>query len=143
MGYYVDNDNKKGGFKIGAIEIPHECASKTGISSYGANLINTVQYTATNTPKFKAKLKLCKNDYDVFNLIFNEENTINKSDIETAIKYRDEHKQVCPQCNKSLDVFTNYVGGGSHYWHLYCMDCQQEYQYDTYRFCLEAFESEN
>ena len=70
-----------------------------------------------------------------------EEHRFSPEDIATALKYRSEHNQACPHCKaKPLDVFMNYPAGGSHYWHLFCAECQREYTYDTYRFKLERWE---
>lgn len=56
------------------MEIDSEWASKTGISSYGTNLIIMVQNSGGSTPEFQEKLKLCRNDYDVFHLVFGDQN---------------------------------------------------------------------
>ena len=36
-----------------------------------------------------------------------------------------------------LTCLNDYIGGGSHYWHLQCPSCGREYAFDTYRFALE------
>ena len=52
-------------------------------------------------------------------------------------EYKDHHKQDCPKCKIKLITLQDYLGGGSHYWYLFCTECGQEFQYDTYRFELE------
>lgn len=55
------------------MSIDERYASKTGISSYGTNLIMMVQVAGGSTPEFKEKLDSCKNDYDVYNLVVEKE----------------------------------------------------------------------
>lgn len=43
------------------------------------------------------------------------------------------HGQDCPRCRRPLDCLDDYIGGGSHYWHLDCPLCKLEFTYDTYR----------
>ena len=45
--------------------------------------------------------------------------------------------QSCPHCVIPLTCLNDYIGGGSHYWHLRCDQCEREYSFDTYRFKLE------
>lgn len=51
--------------------------------------------------------------------------------------------QVCPADNTPLDCIDDYIGGGSHYWHLQCRVCSADYTYDTYRFALEPWDRSN
>lgn len=47
--------------------------------------------------------------------------------------------QTCPADDTPLECLDDYVGGGSHYWTLFCWKCDTRYTYDTYRFQLEAW----
>ena len=40
----------------------------------------------------------------------------------------------------ALDCLNDYIGGGSHYWHLACPECKREFVFDTYRFTLEPYQ---
>ena len=48
--------------------------------------------------------------------------------------------EACPIDGTVLSCVNDYIGGGSHYWHLRCDQCSREYYFDTYRFCLEPRE---
>jgi hypothetical protein len=52
-------------------------------------------------------------------------------------KHKDGHRQKC--CDKPLTTLEDYYGGGSHYWHLKCDHCNNEYVYDTYEFKLRKY----
>ena len=69
------------------------------------------------------------------------ENVETLEDIQYNLNRRDKHEQRCPACLQKLKTLTNYVGGGSHYWHLQCPKCEEEYDYDTYRFKLEYYKN--
>ena len=69
-------------------------------------------------------------------ILFGDENTTREDKI-FNLSCKNKHNQLCPMCFRKLNTITNYVGGGSHYWHLQCPLCHTEYYYDTYRFKLE------
>ncbi len=52
-------------------------------------------------------------------------------------KYHTDTKESCPECKVPLNCLSCWIGGGSHYWHLGCPKCKEEFQFDTYRFKLE------
>lgn len=47
--------------------------------------------------------------------------------------------QICKLDSNLLYCVNDYIGGGSHYWHLWCGKCGTHYVYDTYRFQLEVW----
>jgi len=56
------------------------------------------------------------------------------------ISGKNAHLAKCPKCKKDLDTLENRPGGGSHYWRLYCYQCEQAYSYSNYNYSLYELE---
>ena len=56
-------------------------------------------------------------------------------------KDKNNHKQ--EHCGKALLTLEDYIGGGSHYWVLFCTECKKRFTFDTHRFELEEWEVSN
>lgn len=49
---------------------------------------------------------------------------------------KNEWEHNCRKCLVRLDIESDHIGGGSHYYELICPKCKMRYLFDTYWFFL-------